>query len=182
MKYLPMLAVTALAVTAALPQSAPPPKTTLKVGDMAPDFTVAANSTSNRVAVKLSDFRGKKNVILAFFPAAFTGGWTKELTAYQAGIANFTAKDSQVLAMSTDAAPTLAHWAKELGAEFPLLSDHDRKITALYGVLIPDIGYANRTTFVIDMEGKIAYIEEGNEAIDITGADEACSRLAHKKQ
>jgi peroxiredoxin len=84
--------------------------------------------------------------------------------------------------MSTDAAPTLAHWAKELGAEFPLLSDHDRKITALYGVLIPDIGYANRTTFVIDMEGKIAYIEEGNEAIDITGADEACSRLAHKKQ
>jgi AhpC/TSA family len=74
MKYLPMLAVTALAVTAALPQSAPPPKTTLKVGDMAPDFTVAANSTSNRVAVKLSDFRGKKNVILAFFPAAFTGG------------------------------------------------------------------------------------------------------------
>jgi peroxiredoxin len=55
-------------------QSATPPKTSLKVGDEAPDFSVAANSTSNRVAVKLSDFRGKKNVILAFFPAAFTGG------------------------------------------------------------------------------------------------------------
>jgi peroxiredoxin len=87
-----------------------------------------------------------------------------------------------VLAISTDAQPTLAHWAKELGAEFPLISDHDRKITAQYGVLIPDIGYANRTTFVIDMDGKIAYIEEGNAAIDVTGADEACSRLAHKKQ
>jgi peroxiredoxin len=84
--------------------------------------------------------------------------------------------------MSTDAAPTLAHWAKELGAEFPLLSDHDRKITALYGVLSPENGMANRTTFVIDMEGKIAYIEEGTAAIDVTGADEACSRLAHKKQ
>ena len=83
--------------------------------------------------------------------------------------------------MSTDAVPTLAHWAKELNAEFPLLSDHDRKITALYGVLA-DNGYANRTTFVIDMEGKIAYIEEGTEAIDVSGADEACSRLAHKKQ
>ena len=84
--------------------------------------------------------------------------------------------------MSTDAAPTLAHWAKELGAEFPLLSDHDRKISALYGVLIPEVGFANRTTFVIDMEGKIAYIEEGNSAIDVSGADLACSRLSHKKE
>ena len=87
-----------------------------------------------------------------------------------------------MLAISTDAAPTLAHWAKELGAEFPLLSDHDRKISALYGVLIEQSGMANRTTFVIDMEGKIAYIEEGSAAIDISGADTACSRLAHKQQ
>ena len=49
-------------------------------------------------------------------------------------------------------------------------------------VLIPEAGMANRTTFVIDMEGKIAYIEEGNTAIDVTGADTACSRLAHQKQ
>lgn len=87
-----------------------------------------------------------------------------------------------MLAISTDAAPTLGHWAKELGAEFPLLSDHDRKISALYGVLIEQAGMANRTTFVVDMDGKIAYIEEGNTAIDISGADTACSRLAHKKQ
>jgi peroxiredoxin Q/BCP len=84
--------------------------------------------------------------------------------------------------MSTDAAPTLAHWAKELGAEFPLLSDHDRKISELYGVLIPQMGMANRTTFVIDMDGRIAYIEEGTAAIDPTGADTACSRLGHKKE
>ena len=68
------------------------------------------------------------------------------------------------------------------GGEFPLLSDHDRRISALYGVLIPEAGMASRTTFVIDMEGKIAYIEEGNTAIDVTGADTACSRLAHQKQ
>jgi len=72
MKLLPILAVAALATTAALAQNAQ--KTPLKVGDEAPDFTVAANQASNHVAVKLSDFRGKKNVILAFFPAAFTGG------------------------------------------------------------------------------------------------------------
>lgn len=62
------------------------------------------------------------------------------------------------------------------------MSDHDRKISELYGVLIPQFGMANRTTFVVDMDGKIAYIEEGNGAIDVTGADTACSRLAHKKQ
>jgi len=74
MKYLPVLAAAALTATAAIAQNVTLPKTPLKVGDMAPDFSIAANNTSNRVAVKLSDFRGKKNVILAFFPAAFTGG------------------------------------------------------------------------------------------------------------
>ena len=72
MNYVPMFALAALA-SSMLAQTAPP-KTSLKVGDVAPDFSVAANSASDRVAVKLSDFRGKKNVILAFFPAAFTGG------------------------------------------------------------------------------------------------------------
>jgi hypothetical protein len=72
MKYVPMLALTVLAASA-LAQTAPP-KTTLKIGDTAPDFSFAAGATSNRAAVKLSDFRGKKNVIVAFFPAAFTGG------------------------------------------------------------------------------------------------------------
>jgi peroxiredoxin len=74
MKYLPVLAAAALTVTAGLSQNVTLPKTPLKIGDVAPDFSIAANNTSNRVAVKLSDFRGKKNVILAFFPAAFTGG------------------------------------------------------------------------------------------------------------
>jgi len=69
-----------------------------------------------------------------------------------------------------------------LGAEFPLVSDHNRQISELYGVLNAQAGMANRTTFVVDMDGKIAYVEEGGSAIDVTGADTACSRLAHKKQ
>jgi mycoredoxin-dependent peroxiredoxin len=74
MKHLPFLAAAVLTATAAFSQNATLPKTPLKVGDMAPDFAITANNTSNRAAVKLSDFRGKKNVILAFFPAAFSGG------------------------------------------------------------------------------------------------------------
>lgn len=85
------------------------------------------------------------------------------------------------MAISTDFTPTLSHWAKELNASYPILSDHMRKVSALYGVLIPEMGIANRTTFVIDMEGKIVNIDEGKEALDPTGAATACSRLSHKK-
>lgn len=85
-----------------------------------------------------------------------------------------------MLAISTDTVFVLSHWAKELNAEFPMLSDHDHKVGELYGVYLPN-GFDNRATFVIDKEGKIAMIEEGSSAIDPTGADTACSRLAHRK-
>lgn len=62
-----------------------------------------------------------------------------------------------------------------------MLSDHDRKVSELYGVLNANLGIANRTTFVIDTDGRIAMIEEGNSAVDPFKADEACSRLAHRK-
>jgi peroxiredoxin len=85
------------------------------------------------------------------------------------------------LAVSTDFTPTLAHWKKELGTSYPMLSDHMRKVSEQYGVLITQLGVSNRATFVIDKDGKIANIQEGREAIDTSGADQACSRLAHKK-
>jgi len=86
------------------------------------------------------------------------------------------------LAISTDFTPTLAHWKKELSVNYPVLSDHMRKVAEEYGILIKDLGVANRATFVVDKDGKIASIEEGNVAIDPAGADTACSRLAHKGQ
>jgi peroxiredoxin len=87
--------------------------------------------------------------------------------------------DVQVLAVSTDFIATLGHWAKELDTAYPLLSDHDRKVSQEYGVLLP-VGLANRVTFVIDTDGKIADIQEGNAAIDPTGAETACKRIKHK--
>ena len=103
------------------------------------------------------------------------------MLAYQAGIAKFNGMDVQVLAISTDFTPTLKHWkVTELKAEFPMLSDHMRKVSEAYGILIPQMGIANRSTFVVDIDGKIAGIEEGNIALDPAGAETACSRLKHK--
>lgn len=73
MSKLILLSFTLLAASS-FAQTVTPPKTTLKVGDTAPDFTVPAKSNTSGKEIKLADFRGKKNVILAFFPAAFTGG------------------------------------------------------------------------------------------------------------
>jgi thioredoxin-dependent peroxiredoxin len=89
--------------------------------------------------------------------------------------------DAQVVGISTDSTFVLDHWKKELNATYMLLSDHQRVVSEQYGVLIPQVGMANRATFVIDMDGKIASIEEGNSAIDPSGAETACSRAAHKK-
>ena len=154
---------------------ATPPKTPLKVGDMAPDITLPSTKGGQ---VKLSDLRGKKNVVLAFFPAAFTGGCTKEMTSYQAEITKFQGSDTEVFGISTDNLPTLKHWSEEhLKTEFAMLSDFMRKASQSYGVLMPDRGVANRATFVIDKQGKIQHIEEGSAAVDVTGAATACSRL-----
>ena len=86
-----------------------------------------------------------------------------------------------MLAVSTDFNPSLKRFKADLHADYPLLSDHMRKVAELYGVLIPAIGIANRVTFVIDMDGKIVSIYENKEALDPTGALTACSRLGHKK-
>ena len=102
------------------------------------------------------------------------------MTGYQAGIKNFEGMATQVFGISTDQAPTLAHWAKELNAEFPLLSDGMRKTAADYGILIPANGMANRTTFVVDLDGKIQHIDEGSAAIDPAGAETACKRIKSK--
>jgi peroxiredoxin len=83
------------------------------------------------------------------------------------------------LAISGDFIATLNHWSKELNAEFPMLSDYRREVMKKYGVLGDTSYLANRTTFIVDMDGKIAEIIEGNSAIDPTGAVTACSRLKH---
>lgn len=85
-----------------------------------------------------------------------------------------------MVAISTDNLPALRHWAEEMKLSFPVASDFMREVSKLYGVLIPERGIAHRTTFVIDPEGRIQYIEEGSSAIDPIGAEQACARVRKK--
>ncbi len=126
----------------------------LKVGDIAPDFEL---EDQNGKKVKLSQFRGKKNVILAFFPFAFSPECTNELGELKEKEDTILKLDTQILAASIDSTWTQKAFSKELGVKFPLLSDFGRKAVALYGSLYEDKGFAKRTIFVIDKQGKIAY-------------------------
>jgi peroxiredoxin len=105
------------------------------------------------------------------------------MLAYQAGIAKFEGNDVKVFGISTDNKPSQQEFAKKVNASFPMLSDFaTRSVAKAYGVLIEQAGMANRATFVVDKEGKIVHIEEGTSALDPSGADLACSRLAHRTQ
>ena len=74
----------------------------------------------------------------------------------------------------------MSHWAKEMNLTYPLVSDKKGEVSRLYGVLNPDAMVSNRTTFVIDSEGRIQHIEEGSAAVDPTGAATACKRIRKK--
>jgi mycoredoxin-dependent peroxiredoxin len=108
------------------------------------------------------------------------------MKAYQADIAKFTDAETQVFGISVDSVPALKHWSEELAPEtkgltFPLLSDFkQRKVVKDYGIFSEAMGFGSRATFVIDKEGVIRHIEEGNTAIDPSAAFQACSLLKKK--
>jgi peroxiredoxin len=103
------------------------------------------------------------------------------LKAYQADIAKFDTTDTQVFGLSVDSVPANREFAKQLGITFPLLSDFKRTVVKDYGVFNEEQGFGNRATFVIDKQGIIQHIDEGNVAIDPTTVVDACNILTHKK-
>ena len=129
---------------------------TLKVGDEAPDFTLRSGAGET---ITLSQYRGQKNVVLAFFPFAFSGTCSAQMPSYQADLERFQSYDTQVLGISTDATYSLGEFGKKLGMSYPLLSDFypQGKVTDAYGVRHA-AGMAERALFVIDTSGKIAWI------------------------
>ncbi len=125
----------------------------LQVGDVAPDFELPASG--NRI-VKLSDFRGKKNVLLAFYPFAFSPVCSLQLPGLQQNLSEFQKLNTEVLGISVDSKHSSAAFAEHLHLDFPLLSDFNKDVTTAYGVL-REGGFAERALFVIDRDGTIRY-------------------------
>jgi thioredoxin-dependent peroxiredoxin len=122
----------------------------LAVGSLAPDFE-ADSSTGARI--RLSSLRGQ-NVILYFFPKAFTSGCTAETRAFGQLAPLLAAKDACVLGVSIDTAETQTRFAAKCEASFPIVSDADRSIARAYGVLSV-LGVSKRVTFFIDPQGTV---------------------------
>ena len=104
------------------------------------------------------------------------------MKAYQADIAKFEASDTQVFGVSADSVFANREFSKQHGITFTILSDFaKRSVVKDYGIFNEEGGYGSRATFVIDKDGIIQHIKEGNEAIDPTSAMDACNILTHKK-
>ena len=122
-------------------------------GTLAPDFTL---QSSARADVTLSDFRGR-NVLLAFFPLAFTGVCTAELCEMRDDWEQFQDKDTVVLAISVDSTATLAEYKRQHGITAELLSDFKREVSRKYGVLLEDRFHSARAYFLLDRDGIIRW-------------------------
>lgn len=129
-----------------------------KVGEQAPDFVLKDQDGKE---VRLSDFRGKRNVLLAFFPLAFTPVCSCQIPQYREDLQKFADTDTQILALSVDSVPAHKAWAESLGGiPYPVLSDFypHGDVAKKYGVL-REQGFSERALFVVDKQGKIAFAQ-----------------------
>ena len=138
----------------------------LKVGDVAPDFKVPATTGDDQADFRLASYRGKKNVVIVFFPAAFTSVCSSELKGFQADLSKFAGYGAEVVGISTDSVPAQTAFQEKLGGlSFPLASDRwpYAKTGEAYGVFpatkheFP--AFNDRAIFVVDKQGKIAWFK-----------------------
>ncbi|MBI1799587.1 MAG: redoxin domain-containing protein [Candidatus Eisenbacteria bacterium] len=124
-----------------------------EIGQPAPEIRLKGRGGQ---FVTLSEFRGKKNVVLVFYPLAFSGVCSHQLPTIERDLAQFEALNAAVLGISVDSHFSNTEFADKLKLTFPLLSDFKREVSMAYGVLL-DTGYSGRAIFVVDREGRLAY-------------------------
>lgn len=132
----------------------------LQIGDKAPDFKLY---NSDKQEVSLSDYKGK-NVVILFFPLAFTGVCTAELCEMRDNIASYSNLNAEILGISVDSLFTLEKFKAEQKLPFNLLSDFNKETSSAYGSLYENFvlgmkGVSKRSAFVVDAEGTIKYAE-----------------------
>jgi peroxiredoxin len=154
----------------------------LQVGDKAPDFKLF---NTEKKEVSLSDFKGK-NVVILFFPQAFTGTCTKELCGVRDSLHEFDNFDANILAVSVDSLFTLNKWKTDEKFNFEMLSDFNKTTSAAYGSLYDEFvfgmkGVSKRSAFVVDKDGIIRYAEVLEKASDEPNMDAIKETLSSLK-
>ena len=129
---------------------------TLEVGHEAPTFSLKGPAGQ---LVSLSDYRGKRNVVLFFYALAFSPTCAHQLPAIQQRLGELKGAGAEVMGISVDSHYANEAFAKQLGLEFPLLSDFQREVSAAYGVLVGDRGISARAVFVVNQKGTIIHKE-----------------------
>jgi peroxiredoxin Q/BCP len=189
-----MRALLAVGMVAALAAGAQAQSPELKVGDPAPNFKLQA---SDGKTYQLSDFKGKKAVVVAWFPKAFTQGCTIECKSLADNGDKIKMYDVAYFMASVDSVEENTKFAKATSvtlpgrgggagtvvekkeADFPLLSDPSKETAKAYGVLMPNGQVTNRWTFYIDKDGKVAYVEK--KVNPPTSAEDMVAKLAELK-
>lgn len=154
----------------------------LRVGDRAPDFSLPFEPSPERVT--LSSFQREKNVVVLFFPLAFSSVCTDEICRMAEDHSRWAGMDAQVLAISVDSPFVARKFARETGAPFPVLSDFNREAAQAWDVLYEDYfglrGVAKRAAFVVDREGVVRYAwvtEDSDELPDFQAIRAAAEAL-----
>jgi peroxiredoxin len=151
---------------------------TLTVGHPAPEFTLKAHDDTE---VKLSDFHGKKNVVLVFYPLDWSPVCTKEHACFVGELKQFDALDAQVLGVSVDSVWSHKAYAEKLGIRYPLLADfHPRgDMAAKYGVYLAEKGITGRAIAIVDKQGKLAWFKNYDipQVPDVSEVAQALSQI-----
>jgi peroxiredoxin len=151
----------------------------ISINQPAPDFTLF---NTEKQAITLSSLRGHK-VVLLFFPAAFSGGCTKELCSVRDDMASYNHVNAKVIGISTDTLFTLAKFKEDQGYNFELLADYNKEVSQLYGCSYDEFvfgmkGNSKRSAFVIDENGVVKYAQVNDSAGDMPDFDQIKAALA----
>ncbi len=130
------------------------------IGAEAPDFTLPSTADGD---VTLSQFRDKSNVVLAFFPLAFTSVCTAEFCDFTGGLSSFGAVDAEVLGISVDSVPTLTEFRAKNSITVTLLSDFKRDVCRAYGTLLEEQFFSRRCYFIVDRRGVLRWSHTESE-------------------
>lgn len=157
----------------------------ISVGAKAPDFTLKSKQASGLVDVKLSSNFGKKNTVLLFFPAAFTGVCTTELCDISAGLNAYKGLNAEVVAVSIDTPFAQEAWAQKEKISITLASDLNKEVIKKYDVVFPMLAgvgdTAARAAFVIDKSGVVQYSEQTPTPKDLPDFNKVKETLAKLK-